>query len=98
MITSRGCAFAEFASIDSARQAITASHNSQGGGILVEVGQGPPIKVFIEARKERGERPPPRPRGGAPVNGGEGGGRGRHQGGGGAYRGGMRRGAPPAGK
>ena len=67
----------EFTSINSARQAITAGHNSQGGG---GVCQDPPYQSFHQSEKsERSKRPPPRPQGGerqgdAPVNGGEGGG------------------------
>jgi hypothetical protein len=83
--------------VDSAKRAIIASMNqSHGGegGVFIEVGgDAAPIRIFIETKKERGDRPPPsnRGRGGPPVNtdgrggpsfrGGRGGGRGGPRGG-----------------
>jgi hypothetical protein len=71
LVRSKACAFLEFSSVDAARRAIVASlPNSQGGegGIRIDVGDGQQMRITIETRKERGERPPSRPRGGAPVN------------------------------
>jgi len=92
LVRSKACAFLEFSSVDAARRAIAASlPPSQGGegGIRIDVGDGQHMRITIETRKERGERPPSRPRGGAPVNsdmrgggfrGGRGGGPGRGRG------------------
>ncbi|KAF5356956.1 hypothetical protein D9756_006589 [Leucocoprinus leucothites] len=100
VVRSKACAFVEFSSVDVARRAIIASlNNAQGGegGVFVDVGEDqPPVRIFIETRKERGDRPPARPRGGAPPVNGEG--RGGHQGPYRGGRGGMRRGGPPPGK
>lgn len=94
IVRNKACAFLEFQNLDSAKRAIMASlSQNQGGdgGVWVDVGgetgQG---RITIETRKERGERPPTRPRGGAPpqgqgegrpqgqgVNGGSGEGRGQ---------------------
>ncbi|KAG6865255.1 hypothetical protein C0991_004071 [Blastosporella zonata] len=91
VVPSKACAFLEFNTLDAARKAISASPIwiDVGG----DIGQ---LRVSIETKKERADRPPSRPRGGAPVNGGPEGGRGGFQQrrGGGASRG---RGAP-AGK
>jgi hypothetical protein len=88
IVRSRACAFVEFTTVEAAKRAILASlPQNQGGegGVRIDVGEvGPPVKIVIETRKERGERPPSRPRGGAPAAGGERGG--------GAYRGGNPRG------
>ena len=97
IVRSKACAFAEFTTVESARRAITASlPTSQGGegGIRVDVGEGQPVRITVETKKERGERPPPRPRGGG--NAGQGAGeRGAFRGG----RGGRGRGGtPPSGK
>lgn len=74
IVRSKACAFLEFLSIDSAKRAITASlPQSQGGegGIRIEVrGDMQPIRITVETKKERGDRPVSRPRGGPPVNGG----------------------------
>ncbi|KAI0070909.1 hypothetical protein K474DRAFT_1669589 [Panus rudis PR-1116 ss-1] len=86
VVRSKACAFVEFTSVDAARKAIAVSAEQQG--IRVPNSNA---KVYIETRKERGERPPPR---GSPVNGGDSrrgsGFRGR-----GAPGGGRGRGAPP---
>lgn len=71
LVRNKACAFLEFSSVDAARRAIVASlPTSQGGegGIRIDVGDGQQMRITIETRKERGERPPSRPRGGAPVN------------------------------
>jgi hypothetical protein len=91
LVRSKACAFLEFGSVDSARRAIVASlPASQGGegGIRIDVGDGQQVRITVETRKERGERPVSRPRGGPPVNGdarggfrGRGGGPGRGRGG-----------------
>ena len=75
IVRSRACAFLEFRSIDSAKKAIIASlHPNAGGegGIhLDEQKFGSPARINVETRKERGDRPAPRPRG-AMTGGGEG--------------------------
>ncbi len=90
LVRSRACAFLEFASLDSARRAIIASlSQNQGGegGVFLDVG-GEHVRIFVETKKEKGDRPPGRPhRGGATgqqVNGGD---RGGAPQGGGAFRG-----------
>lgn len=91
LVRNKACAFLEFSSVDAARRAIVASlPPSQGGegGIRIDAGDGQQVRITIETRKERGERPVSRPRGGAPVNGdmrgggfrGRGGGPGRGRG------------------
>jgi hypothetical protein len=95
IVRSKACAFLEFTSVDAARRAIVASlPTPQGGegGIRVDIGEGQQMRIMVETRKERGERPISRPRGGPPVNGdmrgGGGGGGGFHRGRGGQGRGG----------
>ena len=97
IVRSKACAFFEFLSIDAAKKAIIASLPiPQGGegGIRIDVGgELGQVRILVETRKERGERPVSRPRGGAPANGeGRGGGgfrgRGGRGGGGGGNRGG----------
>lgn len=108
IVRSKACAFLEFLSLDAARRAIIASlPQGQGGegGLWIEVGGDVgQVRISVEMKKERGDRPVSRPRGGAPgaaVNGeavgsgqGVGGGAGRGSGGGGGGnfrgRGGMR--------
>jgi Ras GTPase-activating protein-binding protein 2 len=90
LVRSKACAFLEFNNVDAARRAIVASLPApQGGegGIRIDVGDGQQARITVETRKERGERPVSRPRGGAPVNGdvrggfrGRGGGPGRGRG------------------
>lgn len=86
IVRSKACAFLEFATLEAARRAIVASlaPNIGGeGGIRVgEAPDGHPLRIYVETRKERGERPPPR---GPPVNGDRG--RGSFRGRGGASRG-----------
>lgn len=82
VVRSKACAFLEFTTVDAARRAIIASlPHSQGGegGIRIDVGgEAGNVRISVETRKERGDRPVSRPRGGPPVNGGErGGARGR---------------------
>jgi len=72
LVRNKACAFLEFSTVDAARRAIAASlPTSQGGegGIRIDVGDGQQARITVETRKERGERPVSRPRGGAPVNG-----------------------------
>ncbi|KAH9922498.1 uncharacterized protein B0H18DRAFT_935306 [Fomitopsis serialis] len=91
VLRNKACAFLEFTQLDAARRAIVASLPiPQGGegGIRIEGAEGN-ARIFVETRKERSERPPPR---GGPM----GGDRGR----GGGFRGrggpgGRGRGAPP---
>lgn len=90
LVRNKACAFLEFSNVDAARRAIVASlPASQGGegGIRIDGGDGQQVRITVETRKERGERPVSRPRGGAPVNGdvrggfrGRGGGPGRGRG------------------
>ncbi|KAH9061124.1 hypothetical protein EDB87DRAFT_1612084 [Lactarius vividus] len=92
IVRSKACAFLEFTTVDAARRAIAASlPTTQGGegGIRIDTGEGQQMRIMVETRKERGERPVSRPRGGAPVNGDMRGG-----GGGGGFRG---RGGPGRG-
>jgi len=75
VVKSKACAFLEFRSIDSAKRAIIASLQTNAGGdggiYLDEQKYG--TRITVETRKERGERPAPRPRGGAVAgSGGEG--------------------------
>ena len=97
IVRTKACAFLEFLSLDAAKKAIiTSLPQSQGGegGVRIDVGGDVGhVRIFVETRKERGERPQSRPRGGAPLNGES---RGGFRGGrGGPGRG---RGGPPGGK
>ena len=87
IVRSKACAFLEFTTVEAARRAIVASlpppHGGEGG-IRVDIGDGQHMRIMVETRKERGERPISRPRGGPPVNGDMRGGGG---GGGGGFRG-----------
>ncbi|KAJ6588948.1 hypothetical protein B0H19DRAFT_1102190 [Mycena capillaripes] len=102
IVRSKACAFFEFLNLESARKAIAASlPQSQGGegGVWIDCGGDVgPLRISIETRKERGDRPVSRPRGGGPMGEGRGGeGRGRGEG----FRGrgrGAGRGAGPSGK
>lgn len=72
IVRSRQLAFGEYASNDSAKQAIIASlPTSQGGrgGVLVDVGTDTPIRIYVETKKDKADRPPTRPRGGSPGQG-----------------------------
>jgi hypothetical protein len=72
IVRAKACAFLEFANIDSAKRAIVASLPlGQGGegGIRIDVGEAGQARITVETRKERADRPPPRPRSGAPPNG-----------------------------
>lgn len=102
IVRSKACAFLEYQSLDSAKRAIIASLNQGAGGeggVFVETEQGN-IRIFVETKKERSDRPPTghhsgsggsgRGRGVPPSGGDRGGFRGR-----GSQRG---RGAPPAAK
>ncbi|KAJ7269842.1 hypothetical protein C8J57DRAFT_1323694 [Mycena rebaudengoi] len=84
IVRSKACAFFEFLSLDAARRAIATSlpqsHGGEGG---VWIDCGPEVgnlRISIETRKERGDRPPSRPRGGAPIGGEGRGGEGRGRG------------------
>ncbi|KAJ7185651.1 hypothetical protein C8R46DRAFT_1172266 [Mycena filopes] len=93
IVRSKACAFFEFQNLESARRAIATSlPPSQGGegGVWIDCGDAGTLRISIETRKERGERPISRPRGGGPMGEGRGGeGRGRGEG----FRGGRGRGA-----
>ncbi|KIP12122.1 hypothetical protein PHLGIDRAFT_124304 [Phlebiopsis gigantea 11061_1 CR5-6] len=84
IVRSKACAFFEYTTLDSARRAIAASlPPHQGGEGGIRIGDDPNAhRIFIDVRKERGERPTPR---NAPVNGDRG--RGGFRGRGGASRG-----------
>jgi hypothetical protein len=73
IVRSKACAFLEFQNLDAAKRAIIACLPvGQGGegGVRVDVGgEVGSIRILVETRKERGDRPVSRPRGGAPVNG-----------------------------
>lgn len=93
VVRSKACAFLEFVNLDSAKRAIIASlapPQGGSGGVRIDTETGP-VKIFVETRKERGDRPISRPRGGGPggPNGGgdRGGFRGRGAPGGGRGRG-----------
>ena len=89
ILRNKACAFLEFAQLDAARRAIIASLQvPQGGegGIRIDGAEGN-ARIYVETRKERGDRPPPR---GGPNNIDRG--RGGYRGRGGPGRG---RGAPP---
>jgi hypothetical protein len=66
----------EFRSVDSAKRAIIASLHvpmgGEGGIHLDEQKFGSPARINVETRKERGDRPAPRPRGAMAIGGGEG--------------------------
>ena len=73
-VRQRACAFVEYEDIESAKKAMLASlptHQGGGGGIAVTPpGVDRPLKIIVEVKKERGDRPPPRNfRGGAPNQG-----------------------------
>ncbi|KAJ7033653.1 hypothetical protein C8F04DRAFT_1183864 [Mycena alexandri] len=93
IVRSKACAFFEFQNLDSARRAIATSlPPSQGGegGVWIDCGDAGLLRISIETRKERGDRPVSRPRGGGPMGEGRGGeGRGRGEG----FRGARGRGA-----
>ncbi|KAJ6487889.1 hypothetical protein C8R45DRAFT_869024 [Mycena sanguinolenta] len=95
IVRSKACAFFEFLNLDAARKAIATSlPTGQGGDGGVWIDCGPEVgnlRISIETRKERGERPVSRPRGGGPMGGEGRGGEGRGRGEG--FRGGRGRGA-----
>lgn len=74
IVRNKACAFLEFKTLDAAKKAIVASlPSSQGGdgGIKLDEKEfGTPARLNVEIRKERGDRPPPRPRGGPPISSG----------------------------
>ena len=74
IVRTKACAFFEFLSVDAARRAIIASlpqpHGGEGG-LWIEVGgEVGQVRISVETKKERGDRPVSRPRGGAPVGAG----------------------------
>ncbi|KAM6503458.1 hypothetical protein JOM56_000401 [Amanita muscaria] len=75
IVHARMCAFIEYQTVDSARRAIIASlpHKDGGeGGLFIEVGGDVgQIRLTVETKKERGDRPPNRGRGGPPMMNGE---------------------------
>ncbi|KAF7316199.1 putative G3BP-like protein [Mycena indigotica] len=84
VVRSKACAFLEFTTVDAARRAIVASlPPSQGGegGVWIDCGEGGNLRISVETRKERNERPVSRPRGGGPMGEGRGAGEGRGRGG-----------------
>lgn len=85
IVRSKACAFIEFQSVDFAKRAIVASlsqHQGGEGGVWIDVGgEVGQVRITVETKKERGDRPISRPRGGAPPANGDG--RGSSNGGGG---------------
>lgn len=68
IVRSKACAFLEFQSLDAAKKAIITSLPAGAGGeggLRLDTAEGN-IRIIVETRKERGERPVSRPRGGAP--------------------------------
>jgi len=91
IVRSKACAFLEFTTVESARRAIVASLPlAQGGEGGIKVGDDG-TRITVELRKERGDRPPPRPRNIPPPNGDM---RGGYRGGRGGGGGGRGRGIP----
>lgn len=79
IVRSKACAFLEFEKVESARRAIITSlplGAGGQGGVRVEEVDGTP-RITFETKKERGERPVSRPRGGGPGQGMNGGSDGR---------------------
>ena len=70
IVRSKACAFVEYTAVDSAKRAIInclPASQGGGGGMWVETGgEVGSVRITVETKKERGERPPSRPRGGAP--------------------------------
>ncbi|KAE9405048.1 hypothetical protein BT96DRAFT_964064 [Gymnopus androsaceus JB14] len=108
IVPHKACAFAEFTTIDAAKRAIIISLSPAAGGeggVKVDVGGGESMRIIVETKKERGDRPVNnRGRGGPPFAGGRGGGSdtrggagGGNAGGGGGFRGGPR-GSGPRGR
>ncbi|KAG1826660.1 hypothetical protein EV424DRAFT_1390365 [Suillus variegatus] len=67
IVRSKACAFLEFTSLEAAKKAIIASlpTNAGGeGGLRFDSPEGN-VRIIVETRKERGDRPISRPRGGA---------------------------------
>lgn len=68
IVRNKACAFLEFLTLDAAKKAIIASlpvGAGGEGGLRVDGPEGS-VRIIVETRKERGERPVSRPRGGAP--------------------------------
>ncbi|KAH7873709.1 hypothetical protein F5879DRAFT_972346 [Lentinula edodes] len=88
----KACAFAEFTTVDAARRAIILSLPPVAGGeggVKVDIGGGETLKIIVETKKERGDRPASRGRGGPPFAG-EGRGASSSDGRGGGFRGSAR--------
>ena len=63
IVRSKACAFLEFSTLDAARKAIITSlpQNAGGeGGVRVDIEGGGNVRITVETRKERGDRPLPR--------------------------------------
>jgi hypothetical protein len=96
-VRGKACAFLEFGTLDAARRAIIASLPPSAGGeggVKIDIEGTAPVKIIVETRKEKSERPTARPRTGGTgqERGGAQGGfrgaaRGRGGGGGGTGRG-----------
>lgn len=86
IVRSKACAFLEFSTLDAARRAILASLPPSAGGeggIRIDAEGGGGVKIIVETRKEKGERPSARPRTGGTGQergGGQGGFRGTARG------------------
>ncbi|PBK68768.1 hypothetical protein ARMSODRAFT_957846 [Armillaria solidipes] len=70
IVRTKACAFVEFTTVEAARLAITASlpvAQGGGGGVRVEASGEVPtsVRITIEVKRARGDRPVSRPRGGA---------------------------------
>ncbi|SJK98775.1 uncharacterized protein ARMOST_02044 [Armillaria ostoyae] len=92
IVRGKACAFVEFTTVEAARRAITASlpvAQGGGGGVRVEASGEVPtsVRITIEVKRARGDRPISRPRGGALQSETRDGG-----GGGSGFRGGLGRG------
>ncbi|KAI5834232.1 hypothetical protein K523DRAFT_231125 [Schizophyllum commune Tattone D] len=104
IVRNKACAFVEFETVDSARKAIrdsaTGGGTGNGTGVYIDVpgSETGQLRIVIETKKERGDRPPPQPHSGAQPGGpgrGRGGFRGGDRGGSIRGRGGPPRGGPP---
>lgn len=73
IVKHKACAFAEFTTVDAAKRAIIVSLSPAAGGeggVKVDTGGGESMRIIVETKKERGDRPVNnRGRGGPPFAG-----------------------------